>query len=75
MLGGLVEGLDLGDEEQLVAASHRHAQDQLQEAGHVLHGERGAGGGDGGDGEAVPRDTVLAQIMPVKKLIRYYILE
>ena len=64
MLGGLVQGLNLGDEEQLVAACDRHAQDQLEEAGHLLHGERGAGGGDGGDRETVSRDTILAQIMP-----------
>ena len=64
MLGGLVQGLNLGDEEQLVAAGHGHAQDQLQEAGHLLHGERGPGGGDGGDRETVSSDTVLAQIMP-----------
>ena len=67
MLGGLVQGLDLGDEEQLVAAGHGHAQDQLEEAGHLLYGEQGPRGGDGGDGETVPSDTVLAQIMPVEK--------
>ena len=64
MLGGLVQGLDLGYEQQLVAAGDRHTQDQLQEAGHLLYGERGPGGGDGGDRETVSRDTVLAQIMP-----------
>ena len=67
MLGGLVQGLNLGDEEQLVAAGHGHAQDQLEEAGHLLYGEHGPGGGDGGDGETVPSHTVLAQIMPVEK--------
>ena len=34
MLGRLVQGLDLGDEEELVAAGHGHAQDQLEEPGH-----------------------------------------
>ena len=34
MLGRLVQGLDLGDEEELVAAGHGHAQDQLKEPGH-----------------------------------------
>ena len=33
MLGGLVQGLDLTDEQDLVAAGDGHAQDQLQEAG------------------------------------------
>ena len=36
MLGGLVQGLDLADEEDLVAAGHGHAQDQLQKAGDVV---------------------------------------
>ena len=34
MLGRLVQGLDLGDEEELVAAGHSHTQDQLEEPGH-----------------------------------------
>ena len=46
MLGCLVQGLDLGDEEELVAAGHSHAQDQLEEAGHLLHWERDSRGGD-----------------------------
>ena len=46
MLGCLVQGLDLGDKEQLVAAGHSHAQDQLEEAGHLLHWEHDSGSGD-----------------------------
>ena len=67
MLGGLVQGLDLGDKEELVAAGHSHAQDQLEEAGHLLHWERDPGSRDGGDGETIPSNTVLAKIMPEEK--------
>ena len=67
MLRGLVQRLDLADEEQLVAAGHGHAQDQLEEAGHLLHWERDPGSRDGGDGETIPSNTVLAKIMPEEK--------
>ena len=37
MLGGFVQALDLVDEQLLVVAGHGHAQDQLEEAGDILH--------------------------------------
>ena len=69
-MGRLVQGLDLVDEQQLVVAGHGHAQDQLQEPGHVLHRKtrvhlRSTSGRNVGDGQIVPSDTFLTEIVSV----------
>ena len=65
MLSGFVQGLDLTDEEDLVAAGHGHAQDQLQEAGDdVLADDDVGAGGEIWHGE-VAGYTVLSEIVTI----------
>ena len=64
MLSGLVQGLDLTDEEDLVAAGHGHAQDQLQEAGDDVLADDDVGAGEIWDGE-VAGYTVLSEIVTI----------
>ena len=65
MLSGLVQGLDLADEEHLVAAGHGHAQDQLKEAGDVVEPDvLFRLGGEVWDGK-VAGNTVLSEVVGV----------
>ena len=63
MLGCLVQALDLVDEQLLVVAGHGHAQDQLEEAGDILHLENIIVGWNVGDWQIVSADALLTQIV------------